>query len=91
MNRLGFHRETGVSRGLPEPNEGPHEPTRCHFDVAYDNRQHLTLCCTGIGLRELHGHRFEAALEHHEDPSSGHAAMENGPTATVDAPSDQAC
>ena len=58
MNRLRFHRETGVSKGLREPNEGPHEPTRCHFDVACANRQHLTLCCTGIGLRELHGHRF---------------------------------
>ena len=45
MNRLGFHRETGVSRGLQEPNEGPHEPTRCHFDidVSYANRQHLAL------------------------------------------------
>ena len=61
MNRLGFHRETGVSSGLTlrEPNKGPHEPTRCHFDVAYvhvndtvytyANRQHLmALWCTEI-------------------------------------------
>lgn len=58
MNWCGFHRETGILRGLQEPNEGPHEPARCHFDVAYANRHHLALCCTGIGLHGLHGHHF---------------------------------
>ena len=92
MNRHGFHRETGVSRGLREPTEGPHEPTRCHFDDAYANRQHLTLCCTGIGLRELHGLRFIVVSTSSPllVPSSGHVAMTDGRTATTDAPWDPA-
>ena len=86
MHRLCFHRQTGVSRGFRETNEGNHEPTRCYFVVSLSPMRHVTLCCTGIGLWEvmkITGHRFvtKAALEDPKDPSRGH---EDGRAATCD-------
>ena len=53
------------------------------------NMQHMTLCCTGIGLLEAHGHRFVTGSHpgHPKDPSRGH---DDGRAATHDAASDQA-
>jgi hypothetical protein len=40
--------------GLEKTNEGPHDPTRCHFMLPSAIMQHMTLGCTGIGLREVY-------------------------------------
>ena len=43
--------------------DGPRPPRAhpCHSIVPCVNMQHMTVRCTGIGLREVHGHRFVTA------------------------------